>query len=147
MKDLSQFSLISVFFLSGLSMVLILVSLSSCNTAATSSSQRVGGTCTYKQYKGDAQIVSIVQRPGNTGEYEIKFSFHPQETIKEVFAQVQDKQWLIVQKDSSYPKEDFLTRHGIKIGKRFPCHLNVITKGTCTPNLFDLPTIGDGKVR
>ncbi len=74
---------------------------------ATLNYQRVGGPCTYKQYKGEAEIVSVTQRPEVPGEYEIKFSFHPRVTIKEEFARVEGSQWLLVQEYSSYPKEDF----------------------------------------
>jgi hypothetical protein len=149
MKDFSGFASLSGVYLANLSMSLIfLVSLTSCDLAASSSSQpRVGGTCIYKQYKGDAEIVSVTQRQGVPGEYEIKFSFHPQETIQEEFARVEGRQWLIVQQDSSYPKEDFLTQYGIKVGKCLPCYLKVITKGTCTPVLFDFPTISNVKAQ
>jgi hypothetical protein len=147
LKNLSNFTSLCVFLLSRLSMALIfLVSLYSY-LSASSSSQRVGGACIYKQSKGDAEIVSITRRSVASGEYEIMFSFHPQESIKEEFARVEGKQWLIVQKDSSYLKEDFLTQYGIKTGKRLPCYLKVITKGTCTPVLFDFPTISNGKIR
>ena len=149
MKDLSGFILQVSTGLARLSMALIfLVSLSSCGFAASSSSpQRVGGPCTYKQYKGEAEIVSVTQRPEVPGEYEIKFSFHPHKTIQEEFARVEGRQWLLVQEYSSYPKEDFLTQYGIKVGKRLPCYLKVITKGTCTPVLFDFPTINNGKAK
>ena len=149
MKCLSEFSSLSGIGLANLSMTLIFfVSLTSYDLAASSSSPpRVGGTCTYKQYKGNAEIVSVTQRPGASGEYEIKFTFHPQETIQEEFARVEGRQWLIVKKDSSYPKDDFLTQYGIKAGKRLPCYLKVITKGTCTPVLFDFPTISNGKAQ
>jgi hypothetical protein len=146
MKSLSEFASLSGVGLANLSMTLIfLVSLTSCDlSASSSSSPRVGGPCTYKQYKGDAEIVSVIQRPGGLGEYEIKFSFHPQETIQEEFARVEGRQWILVQKDSSYPQNDFLTQYGINAGKRFPCYLKVITKGTCTPVLFEFPTINNG---
>lgn len=149
MKDLSKLSSPWGIVLTGLSMVLILLALFfSCDLVAVSpSKQSVGGTCLYKQYKGEAEIISVTQRPDASGEYEIKFSFHPQETIQEDFANVEGKQWLIVQKDSSYPKKDFLTQYGITIGKQVPCYLKVIIKGTCTPLLFDFPTIGNGKAQ
>lgn len=128
--------------------LILLLSLYPCGVAAASPSHpRVGGLCSYKQYRGEAEIVSVTPRPGGTGEYEIKFAFHPQETIQEEFVRTEGKQWSIVQKDSSYPREDFLMRYGIKTGKRLPCYLKVITKGTCTPVLFDFPTIKTGKAK
>lgn len=131
----------------GMAMI-FLVSLSSCGAAASSSSSpRVGGPCAYKQYTGDAEIVSVIPRPEVPGEYEIKFAFHPRETIQEEFARVEGRQWLLVQKDSSYPRDDFLTQYGIKTGKRLPCYLKVITKGTCAPVLFEFPTIKNSKAK
>jgi hypothetical protein len=149
MKSLSEFASLSGVGLANLSMTLIfLVSLTSCDlSASSSSSPRVGGRCIYKQYKGDAEILSVTPRQGIPGEYEIKFSFHPQETIQEEFARVEGRQWILVQKDSSYPRDDFLTQYGIKAGKRLPCYLKVITKGTCTPVLFKFPTINNGQAQ
>lgn len=115
--------------------------------AVASSSPRVGGPCTYKQYKGDAEIVSVTPAKGTTGEYEIRFSFHPQEKIQEEFARAEGKQWLLVREDSSFPKKDFLQQYDIKTGKRFPCYMKVITRGACTPVLFDFPTIADGRTQ
>jgi len=118
-----------------------------CLAASSPSPQRVGGPCTYKQYSGKAEIISVTSRENFPGEYEIKFSFHPKKSVKEEFARVEGRQWSLVQKDSSYPDEKFLAQYGIKTGKRLPCLMKVITKGTCTPVLFDFPTIGNGKAQ
>jgi len=125
--------------------VMFLFFLSACGMA--SSSQRVGGPCTYKQYKGEAEIVSVKLLQRTTGEYEIRFSFHPQETIQEEFARVEGKQWVLVREDSSFPKKDFLQQYDIKTGKRFSCYMNVITRGTCAPVLFDFPSIRNGRAQ
>lgn len=109
--------------------------------------QRVGGPCTYKQYKGRAEIISVIPRDGFPGEYEIRFSFRSQKNVQEEFARIEGRQWVLVHKDSSYPKESFLAQYGIKTGKRLPCYMKVITQGTCTPVLFDFPTIGNGKAQ
>jgi hypothetical protein len=149
MKDFSRCVTQGGICLANWGMALIfLVSLSSCGIAASSSSApRVGGPCVYKQYKGEAEIVSVIPRPEVPGEYEIKFSFHPRETIQEEFARVEGRQWLLVQKDSSYPRDAFLTQYGIQAGKHLPCYLKVITKGTCTPVLFEFPTIKNSKAK
>jgi len=44
-------------------------------------------------------------------------------------------------KNSGYPGPKFLEKYGIEAGKSFECHLKVIVKGTCTPILFEFPTI------
>jgi len=127
-----------------LSLMLLLI-LSACGMA--SSSQRVGGPCAYKPYQGDAEIISVTPVKGKAEEYEIRFSFHPREKIQEEFARVEGKQWLLVREDFSFPKKDFLQQYGIRKGNRFPCVMKVITRGTCTPVLFDFPTIRNGRAQ
>ncbi len=113
-----------------------------CDQAAASSpAPLIGGPCAYKSYKGEAEIVSVSPKQDRSGTYEIKFSFHPQDIIQEEFAGVKGRQWFLALKDSSSLSKDFLTRHGIQTGKRLPCTMKVITKGTCTPILFDFPTL------
>lgn len=147
MKDLSTFVSMGSIGLASVIMVLIcLVLFFSCDLAAVSSARtKVGGTCIYKQYSGEAEIISVAPRKGASAEYEVRFSFHTNETIQEEFALDEGKQWLIVQNDFSYPHENFLTQYDITTGKRLPCYMKVITKGTCTPVLFDFPTIRNGR--
>ena len=107
----------------------------------------MGGVCDYKKYQGEAEIISVDKRAGAPEQYEIAFSFHTQELIKEDFAKVEGRKWLLVQDDSRYPGADFLIQHEIKKGKRFLCYLKVITRGTCTPLLFEFPAIASGKAK
>lgn len=74
-------------------------------------------------------------------EYDVKFSFHTDETIREGFASVQGRQWLLMKRDNTYPDSAFLKKHGIEAGRFFNCSMKVITRGTCTPVLFDFPGI------
>lgn len=119
----------------------VISSLGCVSASYSSSKQIVGGPCMYKQYSGEAEIVSVGQKPDHSGAYEVKFSFHPQDKIQEEFAGDEDTQWSLVMNDFSDPLEDFVKQYGIKPGKRFPCYMKVITKGTCAPVLFDFPTI------
>jgi hypothetical protein len=126
-----------------LCLTLIWLTIFFCRSALASSAAptRVGGPCAYKPYQGEAEIVSVKLNPDRPGTYEIKFLFHPQDVIQEKFAGVEGRPWLLVLQDSSNPNEDFVRQYGIQTGKRFPCVMNVITKGTCTPILFDFPTL------
>lgn len=145
MKILRQFSSLWGAGLNVPILIICLIPLFACNAAdPTSTRPLVGGACEYKKYKGEAEIVSVIKRPGALQEYEIKFAFHPQEIIREEFARPEGKTWTLVRKDSSYPKKDFLTQYDIKKGKRLPCYLKAITRGTCTPVLFEFPTIPEG---
>ena len=108
----------------------------------------VGGPCEYRAYPGQAKIVSInkVQlkedaNDSSKGQYEVKFSFHPDLEIEEAYGQVEGKNYSLLLNNSSYPNPRFLRKYGIELGKSFDCYMMVITQGTCTPILFEFPTI------
>lgn len=103
-----------------------------------------GGQCEYKKYSGRAKIISIRKRGLPNESYEVKFSFHTDEIIKERHGQVEGKEYLLLLDSSFYPGPKFLKKYGIEKGKHFDCYLKVITRGTCTPVLFDFPTIDLG---
>lgn len=103
---------------------------------------RVGGPCKYKKYKGKAEIVSVTQRPGASGDYEVKFSFHPEGPIQEPFAKVEGKKWDLSSGGSTHLDADFLSKYGVGTGKSFDCYMDVITRGVCTPVRFEFPSIG-----
>ena len=121
------------------------------DSAAEKSAPRVvGGPCEYRQYKGRAMIASIAKKEmrKNYSEpsvsYEVKFSFFPEEEIEETYGQVEGRKYILMLTNSQYPGPEFLEKYGIEAGKSFKCYLKVITRGTCTPVLFDFPTIDLG---
>jgi hypothetical protein len=105
----------------------------------------VGGPCEYKQYPGKAVITSITPgtEPGKTpGEsYVVKFTFSPEQEIQEEFARTAGKEFLLLLTNSTYPGPRFLEKYGIRVGKVFDCVMKVIVKGTCTPRIFEFPSI------
>ncbi|MDH5767867.1 MAG: hypothetical protein OEZ31_02750 [Nitrospirota bacterium] len=100
----------------------------------------IGGPCEYTQYKGHAKIVSIT-KINEHERYEVKFLFVPDQEIKESYAQTEGKEFLLMLRNFSYPGPQFLEKYGIGVGKVFDCYLKVIIKGTCTPMLFEFPSI------
>lgn len=130
---------IFLFFLSGFS----------CPATEVSGNKAVvGGQCEYKKYKGRARIISISKKEqtNNRGRpsyerFEVKFCFYTDQTIEERHGQVNGEEYLLLLDNSSYPGTKFLQKYGIEVGKDFDCYLKVITRGTCTPILFDFPTI------
>jgi len=104
----------------------------------------VGGQCKYRKYRGLAQIVCIRKRGVRNKDYEVRFSFHTDEIVKERHGHVEGKEYLLLLENSTYPGPEFLRKYGIEVGKHFNCYLKVITRGTCTPVLFDFPTIDLG---
>ncbi len=108
----------------------------------------VGGPCDYREYKGQAKIVSVKKRiiktqtdPSQKDRYEVRFLFHTDQVIQEPYVGVEGKGYLLLKKDASYPGASFLCEYGIEVGKVFPCSMKVITKGTCTPIIFEFPTM------
>lgn len=108
-------------------------------------SSSMGGACEYKQYNGDAKIVSITQKEKTHNEshetYEVKFAFTPDQKIQENFARAEGKKFVILLNNSNYPGPKFLEKYGIAVGKVIKCYMKVITGGTCTPVIFEFPTI------
>ena len=110
----------------------------------------VGGPCEYRSYPGEARIVSIkkvvpeanAQPAGPSAKgYDVTFIFHTDRIIEEPYVKVQEKPHRLLLTNGSRPSARFLKKYGIEEGKTYPCRLQVITKGTCTPVLFDFPTI------
>ncbi len=106
---------------------------------------RAGGPCEYHCYKGRAEITSV-QRIGGprnpAGEnYEVRFKFVPNENVKESFARVEGREFILEINYSSSLSREFIERHGIRPGSFFDGSLQVIVKGTCTPILFEFPSL------
>ncbi len=104
---------------------------------------KAGGPCEYHRYEGSAEITSLRKTvdPYGKGEesWEAKFRFVPTEEIKECFARVTDRDFLLEVNQSPYLRPEFMERHGIQVGKIFHGFVLVITRGTCTPVLFEFP--------
>ena len=105
----------------------------------------MGGPCEYKQYNGRANIISITVKSEAHNDshetYRVKFAFTSDQEIQENFAQTEGKEFVLLLNNSNYPGPKFLEKYDIQVGKIFDCHMKVITKGTCTPVVFEFPTI------
>jgi len=104
-----------------------------------------GGQCEYKKYKGRAKIISITKKtkpPRYSHEvFEVKFTFDSDQEITENFARTEGKEFVLLLNNSEYPGPKFLKKYNIRVGEVLECHMKVITKGTCTPIIFEFPTI------
>ena len=102
----------------------------------------VGGECNYRLYPGHAKIVSIKKITGTENpegvSFEIRFTFHSDRTINEVFARTESKTFLLLH-GNSYPDDAFVRQHDIAVDHVYPCIMKVIIHGTCTPVLFEFP--------
>jgi hypothetical protein len=104
----------------------------------------VGGPCTYKEYNGRGHITAIKQKnpnDPNDDSYEVRFQFHPNETISEPFAQFEGRELLLHTRQHKSPRREYLEKNGIEEGKDFDSILHVIVKGTCTPTIFEFPSL------
>ena len=127
--------------------LILLGSVSCGETKAREPGQVVGGPCHYKSYPGTAEVVSVQKvaalkdAQGSGGGYGVKFVFHAETEPEEAFARTKGKTHRLLLINGSTPGSGFLKKYGIEVGKVFPCHLEVIVKGTCTPVVYTFPTI------
>jgi len=110
-----------------------------------------GGPCEYKSYPGRAEIISVARielprgHPGPPHDtYEVWFRFIPDHPIAESHGRVDGKPQLLTLANSWHPGPRFLEKYGIAPGRVFPCNLKVITRGTCSPRVFEFPGIDRG---
>jgi hypothetical protein len=115
----------------------------------------VGGPCTYKAIKGACKIVSVEQTEGSKKQasmaggpgyegYEIKFIFVPEKPAdfsdvawaKDSENAILSTQYPLLLTNSWYPSYNFLRKYKIKKDAFFPCEMDLITSGTCSPITF-----------
>ena len=109
----------------------------------------VGGACEYKSYPGQAEIVSVAPMQASTaaaGErYDVKFRFIPEGPVEEPLGKAALQRTFSLLPDREMPPDRaFIEKFDIRPGKRLGCTLKVITRGTCTPILFDFPSPAPG---
>jgi hypothetical protein len=103
----------------------------------------VGGPCEYRSYPGQAEIVSVA--PAADGRFDVKFRFIPDGTVEEPLGKSALGRTFSLLPDREIPPDRVLIeRFDIRPGKRLGCTLKVITRGTCTPILFDFPSLAPG---
>lgn len=116
--------------------------------AAEEIPKMVGGPCTYSEYAGAAKIISIDKLPcpegtlgKKAGVFRVRFVFEPHDSIPKPFERLKGKPHDLRLVNGSWPTMGFLRKYEIHVNKELSCCLKVIKKGTCTPVLFDFPTI------
>ncbi len=112
----------------------------------TAQGPRVGGTCEYRSYPGKAEIVSVapMEAPAATagGRFDVKFRFIPDQTVEESLGRkALERTYTLLPDRETPPDRAFIEQFDIRPGKRYSSTLKVITRGTCTPILFDFPSL------
>jgi len=100
----------------------------------------VGGPCEYRSYPGQAEIISVAPSAAASGRFDVKFRFIPDGTVEEPLGKAAlERTFLLLPDRETPPDGAYIEQSGIRPGKRLACTLKVITRGTCTPLLFDFP--------
>jgi hypothetical protein len=106
----------------------------------------VGGPCEYRSYPGQAEIVSLAPIEGPAASvgarYDVKFRFIPDGPVDEPLGRAALERTFSLLPDRDMPPDRaFMDKFDVRPGKRLGCTLKVITQGTCTPILFDFPSL------
>ena len=105
----------------------------------------VGGSCTYSQYYGQAKIESVslklISGKHARKYYEIFFIFQTDDEIPALWQHITEKPQLLIMKNGKNPSVDFVNSHNIQAGDTYNCILNIISKGACTPIIFEIPEL------
>jgi len=109
----------------------------------------VGGPCEYRSYPGQAEILSVapMEAPAAAagGRFDVKFRFIPNGTVEEPLGKAALQRTFSLLPDRELPPDRaFIEKFDIRPGKRLGCTLQVIMRGTCTPILFDFPSLTPG---
>lgn len=103
----------------------------------------VGGPCEYRSYPGEAEIISVAPSTTAGGRFDVKFRFIPDGTVEEPLGRAALERTFSLLPDREMPPDGaFIEQFDIRPEKRLRCTLKVITRGTCTPILFDIPSTG-----
>jgi hypothetical protein len=117
-----------------------------CSMAGSESTRGplVGGPCEYRSYPGQAEIVSVAPMEATAvaagARFDVKFRFIPDGPIEEPLGKSALERTFSLFPDREMPPDRaFMEKFDIRPGKRLGCTLQVITRGTCTPILFEFP--------
>ena len=121
----------------------------SMTNSETTRGPLVGGPCAYRSYPGQAEIVSVAPwatPAAEAGErFDVKFRFIPEGPIAEPLGKAAlERTFSLLPDREMPPRRAFIERFDIRPGKRLGCTLKVITRGSCTPILFDFPSLAPG---
>lgn len=120
--------------------------------------QKVGGSCSYKDYEGYCEFTHIQKSeaskdqakieggPGYEG-LEARFKFIPEKEIykKEIGEDLLSRERELRLNNSWYLGPQYLSKYDIALGEKKDCLLKKLIDGTCTPVIveFDSLDLGD----
>jgi len=100
----------------------------------------VGGPCEERSYPGQAESLSVVPSSAAGGRFDVRFRFVPDGQVEEPLGKTAlERTFLLLPDRETPPDRAYIEQFDVRPGRRLACTLKVITRGTCTPILFDFP--------
>ena len=104
----------------------------------------VGGPCTYTDMPGTMIITKVVKTKASKAQassagyegYEVIFRFTTKARVNNEVRALMKRQHQFTLLNGWRPGERYIKKYGITKGKTFPCTLQLIRTGTCSPVHF-----------
>ena len=108
--------------------------------SGTQQESMVGGSCEYRSYPGQAEILSVAPIEAAGERFDVQFRFVPDRPVEEPLGMTAlQRTFTLLPEREMPPDRAYIEKFDIRPGTRIECTLKVITRGTCTPILFDFP--------
>jgi hypothetical protein len=115
--------------------------------SGTQQESMVGGSCEYRPYPGQAEILSVAPIEAAGERFDVQFRFVPDQPVEEPLGRTAlQRTFTLLPEREMPPDRAYIEEFDIRPGTRIGCTLKVITRGTCTPILFDFPSLTPGDV-
>jgi len=114
--------------------------------------RKIGGPCEYNTYPGVCTITGVEKTDASMrqknegggpgyGGFEINYRFESKETVPPPWHETVLREQTLQLANSWYPGPEFVEKYQIGVDKKFDCQVMLLTKGTCSPVIFQLATI------
>ena len=109
-------------------------------SSGTPQESMVGGPCEYRSYPGQAEILSVAPIEVAGERFDVQFRFVPDGPVEEPLGRAAlQRTFTLLPERELPPDRAYIEKFDVRPGTRIGCMLKVITRGTCTPILFDFP--------
>jgi hypothetical protein len=124
--------------------ILIVLASFFSSALAFSGSPLVGGPCTYTATPGTMIISKVAKTKGSKAQassagyegYEVTFKFTTKARVSNDWREYLKRAQTFTLLNGWHPGERYIKKYGIAEGKTFPCTLELIKTGTCSPVIF-----------
>ncbi len=114
----------------------LLVLINSCDNKKE---KKVGSSCEYADIPGSAELVKVYDKSHSV---EVYLNFTPDDSVSYRFPDMPDTNVMAYVCQGHKPRNpEWIKEQGLTVGSFHPCRRREITKGTCTPVLFELTDV------